>query len=163
MTTVLVASSMTFHVPSDGDVIDMVTVSGEQLECLRAMNNGESPYDVMAEGESLNVFLRRVIDPMLSRGLVFKAPFSRPAITTHGRATVAVADAEHFDAARSNASFSASGSESAESDSCAGPKPMCSEISSGTARKCCQRAGEYNGFASGPLEFVCPEHCACHD
>ncbi len=29
--------------------------------------------------------------------------------------------------------------------------------------KCCDRAGEYNGFASGPLLFTCPESCSCHD
>lgn len=28
---------------------------------------------------------------------------------------------------------------------------------------CCDRRNEYNGFASGPLSFVCPKHCACHD
>ena len=28
---------------------------------------------------------------------------------------------------------------------------------------CCDRRGEYNGFASGPLSFVCPRHCSCHD
>jgi len=28
---------------------------------------------------------------------------------------------------------------------------------------CCDRAGEYNGFASGPLVFTCPKHCMCHD
>jgi len=28
---------------------------------------------------------------------------------------------------------------------------------------CCDRRGEYNGFASGPLSFVCPKHCSCHD
>lgn len=29
--------------------------------------------------------------------------------------------------------------------------------------KCCDRAGEYNGFASGPLIFACANHCSCHD
>jgi hypothetical protein len=29
--------------------------------------------------------------------------------------------------------------------------------------QCCARAGEYNGFDSGPLVFVCPEGCSCHD
>jgi hypothetical protein len=30
--------------------------------------------------------------------------------------------------------------------------------------RCCDRAGEYNGFGSdGPLEFTCPKHCSCHD
>ena len=29
---------------------------------------------------------------------------------------------------------------------------------------CCDRAGEHNGFGSdGPLLFVCPRHCPCHD
>ena len=28
---------------------------------------------------------------------------------------------------------------------------------------CCDRGDEYNGFASGPLLFVCPESCPCHD
>jgi hypothetical protein len=29
---------------------------------------------------------------------------------------------------------------------------------------CCDRAGEYNGFGSnGPLSFICPNHCPCHD
>jgi len=28
---------------------------------------------------------------------------------------------------------------------------------------CCDRRGEYNGFGSGPLKFVCPKHCSCHD
>jgi len=28
---------------------------------------------------------------------------------------------------------------------------------------CCDRRGEYNGFASGPLLFECPKHCSCHD
>lgn len=28
---------------------------------------------------------------------------------------------------------------------------------------CCDRRGEYNGFASGPLSFTCPKHCPCHD
>jgi hypothetical protein len=28
---------------------------------------------------------------------------------------------------------------------------------------CCDRAGEYNGYASGPLLFVCPKSCPCHD
>lgn len=28
---------------------------------------------------------------------------------------------------------------------------------------CCDRRGEYNGFASGPLIFECPKHCSCHD
>ena len=28
---------------------------------------------------------------------------------------------------------------------------------------CCERRGEYNGYASGPLIFTCPNHCSCHD
>jgi len=28
---------------------------------------------------------------------------------------------------------------------------------------CCDRRGEYNGFASGPPLFECPKHCRCHD
>jgi len=28
---------------------------------------------------------------------------------------------------------------------------------------CCDRRGEYNGYGSGPLKFVCPKHCSCHD
>ncbi|MDD4986117.1 MAG: hypothetical protein PHQ43_10090 [Dehalococcoidales bacterium] len=28
---------------------------------------------------------------------------------------------------------------------------------------CCDRRGEYNGFGSGQLKFVCPKHCPCHD
>ncbi len=28
---------------------------------------------------------------------------------------------------------------------------------------CCERAGEYNGFASGPVIFTCPKGCSCHD
>ncbi len=28
---------------------------------------------------------------------------------------------------------------------------------------CCPRAGEYNGFGSGPIIFTCPKHCSCHD
>jgi len=28
---------------------------------------------------------------------------------------------------------------------------------------CCDRRGEYNGFGSGPLKFICPKHCPCHD
>lgn len=33
----------------------------------------------------------------------------------------------------------------------------------GTRDPCCNRVGEYNGFDSGPLIFVCPNHCSCHD
>lgn len=32
-----------------------------------------------------------------------------------------------------------------------------------TGPDCCDRAGEYNGFGSGPLKFTCPKHCSCHD
>jgi hypothetical protein len=28
---------------------------------------------------------------------------------------------------------------------------------------CCDRPGEYNGYGSGPLSFVCPKGCSCHD
>ncbi len=28
---------------------------------------------------------------------------------------------------------------------------------------CCERRGEYNGLGSGPLKFICPKHCRCHD
>jgi hypothetical protein len=31
------------------------------------------------------------------------------------------------------------------------------------APKCCDRADEYNGFATGPLRFTCPNSCGCHD
>jgi hypothetical protein len=34
----------------------------------------------------------------------------------------------------------------------------------GKAPRCCDRAGEYNGYGSdGPLLFVCPGQCSCHD
>lgn len=34
----------------------------------------------------------------------------------------------------------------------------------GTGPKCCDRAGEYNGYGSdGPTLFTCPNHCGCHD
>lgn len=33
----------------------------------------------------------------------------------------------------------------------------------GVGANCCDRAGQYNGFASGPLLFQCPRHCSCHD
>jgi len=36
--------------------------------------------------------------------------------------------------------------------------PECTE-----AAPCCERRNEYNGFGSGPLKFVCPRHCSCHD
>jgi hypothetical protein len=32
-----------------------------------------------------------------------------------------------------------------------------------TGPPCCARAGEYNGYSSGPLLFTCPAHCGCHD
>ncbi len=28
---------------------------------------------------------------------------------------------------------------------------------------CCEWAGSYNGFASGPVLFRCPKSCSCHD
>lgn len=31
------------------------------------------------------------------------------------------------------------------------------------APPCCDKAGTYNGFGSGELLFVCPNHCPCHD
>lgn len=33
----------------------------------------------------------------------------------------------------------------------------------GKAEPCCERAGEYNGYDSGPTVFDCPKHCSCHD
>lgn len=53
-----------------------------------------------------------------------------------------------------------------------GPKPEVISIAKecpghergGKGKPCCERAGEYNGFGSdGPLSFVCPNHCSCHD
>ncbi|WP_406698535.1 hypothetical protein V5E97_06600 [Singulisphaera sp. Ch08] len=45
--------------------------------------------------------------------------------------------------------------------------PVCQghgERAEGSPKKCCDRAGEYNGFGSdGPLAFRCPESCSCHD
>jgi hypothetical protein len=32
----------------------------------------------------------------------------------------------------------------------------------GGSYQCCDRAGEYNGFASGPTIFQCPDGCSCH-
>lgn len=29
--------------------------------------------------------------------------------------------------------------------------------------RCCARAGEYNGYGSGPLSFICSVSCPCHD
>ena len=37
------------------------------------------------------------------------------------------------------------------------------EVVCGIENPCCDRRGEYNGFASGPLSFICPKHCSCHD
>jgi len=28
---------------------------------------------------------------------------------------------------------------------------------------CCERGDQYNGLGSGPLLFVCPKSCQCHD
>jgi len=43
-------------------------------------------------------------------------------------------------------------------------KALASCEASQSADTCCDRAGEYNGFGSdGPLAFVCPESCSCHD
>jgi hypothetical protein len=34
----------------------------------------------------------------------------------------------------------------------------------GKGEKCCDRAGESNGYYDdGPLLFVCPKHCSCHE
>ena len=30
-------------------------------------------------------------------------------------------------------------------------------------KPCCNRRNEYNGFGAGPLKFICPEGCRCHD
>ena len=37
------------------------------------------------------------------------------------------------------------------------------EVVCGVENPCCDRRGEYNGFGSGELKFVCPKHCSCHD
>jgi len=42
-------------------------------------------------------------------------------------------------------------------DACSGHGPR------RTGPPCCDRAGEYNGYASGPLIFTCPKRCSCHD
>lgn len=43
-------------------------------------------------------------------------------------------------------------------------KPECCGHGRGGTGRCCDRAGEYNGFASdGPLLFRCPNGCSCHD
>jgi hypothetical protein len=39
-----------------------------------------------------------------------------------------------------------------------GQNKLCTE-----ENPCCNRKGEYNGFGPGPLNFVCPKHCPCHD
>jgi hypothetical protein len=43
------------------------------------------------------------------------------------------------------------------------PKNECKGFGRGGSHECCSRAGEYNGFASGPSFFDCPENCPCHD
>ena len=40
---------------------------------------------------------------------------------------------------------------------------VCVGMGRGGTHQCCDRAGEYNGFASGPIFFECPESCPCHD
>jgi hypothetical protein len=43
-------------------------------------------------------------------------------------------------------------------------RPECKGHKRGGMLTCCDRAGEYNGFGSeGPLAFLCPEGCSCHD
>jgi hypothetical protein len=37
-------------------------------------------------------------------------------------------------------------------------KSLCTEEA-----PCCDRRNEYNGFGSGPLSFICPKSCPCHD
>jgi len=41
-------------------------------------------------------------------------------------------------------------------------KKLCEELGV-VPSKCCDRAGEYNGYSSGPTKFTCPRHCCCHD
>jgi hypothetical protein len=41
--------------------------------------------------------------------------------------------------------------------------PKCKGHDKKSKYKCCDKAGKYNGYGSGPLDFVCPEHCSCHD
>lgn len=44
------------------------------------------------------------------------------------------------------------------------PERHCKGYGFGNAgAPCCERAGEYNGYASGPLLFRCPKGCGCHD
>jgi hypothetical protein len=42
-------------------------------------------------------------------------------------------------------------------------RPECRGHERGGTLECCPRAGQYNGFASGPLIFRCPVGCTCHD
>ena len=42
-------------------------------------------------------------------------------------------------------------------------KLQCTGMNENGNHTCCERAGEYNGFASGPSFFDCPENCPCHD
>ena len=50
-----------------------------------------------------------------------------------------------------------------------GRKPMphseaSSPLSCTDGAPCCDRRNEYNGFGSdGPLSFICPRDCPCHD
>ncbi len=37
------------------------------------------------------------------------------------------------------------------------------DLACNESNPCCDRRDEYNGFASGPLKFVCPKSCSCHD
>jgi hypothetical protein len=40
---------------------------------------------------------------------------------------------------------------------------LVAEVKAAMTCACCERGGQYNGFGSGPLAFVCPKHCSCHD
>ena len=41
---------------------------------------------------------------------------------------------------------------------------ICCGHERGQGPPCCERVGEYNGYGSdGPLAFVCPRGCSCHD
>jgi hypothetical protein len=42
---------------------------------------------------------------------------------------------------------------------------LLSAISSKTTKtcNCCALADVYNGLGSGPLLFICPKGCSCHD
>ena len=42
------------------------------------------------------------------------------------------------------------------------PAEECRGHERGGTGECCDRAGEYNGFASGPTSFTCPSGCSCH-